>query len=126
MGLRHRRAWLALGWLALGCLAWGSLTPHPPQGPSFAGADKLGHALAYGFLALYFAQLTPLRRVGLGLFAYGWLLEGLQAFGGTRLYEWADLAANGTGIGLGILLAAGAAGRSLVWLESKGNLWNSG
>ena len=126
MPLTHRNAWLGLGVLLLALLAWGSLTPHPPQGPRFAGADKLGHGLAYGFLAWYFAQLLPLRWVSLGLFGYGWLLEGLQGWGGVRSYEWADLAANGTGIGLGLLGAQGAAGRALAWLESKGGTWNSG
>ncbi|MDT8448511.1 MAG: VanZ family protein [bacterium] len=126
MRLRHQKAWLAGGVLLLLLVAWGSLTPTPPQGPQFAGADKVNHLAAYWFLGWYFAQLLPWGNVTLGLFGYGLLIESLQGLSGYRFFEWADLAANGTGLALGLFAAAGAGGRALAWIETLRSPWNSG
>ena len=46
-------------------------------------------------------------RVGCALLAYGGLIEVMQAFTPSRVGEWPDLLADGVGIGLGLVLAAG-------------------
>lgn len=76
-----------------------------PRGPW--GSDKLAHLLA--FLALVFptAALWPRvsAMVGVIAVAYGGAIEIIQPFTG-RSAEFADLVADGTGVGLGIILGS--------------------
>ena len=71
------------------------------------GSDKLAHLLA--FLALVFptAVLWPRvsAMVGVLAVAYGGAIEIIQPFTG-RSADLADLVADGTGIGLGIILGS--------------------
>jgi VanZ family protein len=104
---RHWKTILALLILAVSYLA---LTPKPPQVID-TGWDKLNHALA--FTALTFSAslcypLAPHRRTYalLVLFAYGGLIEVLQAFVPGRAGEWGDLVADTVGIACGAITAA--------------------
>lgn len=95
---------------------------NPPQfGPDlfdFAGADKLKHALAYTTLTVLWLNAitvgTPTRGSTqrnywlvpcIALFFLGVLLEVLQwTLFPNRFFEYADMLANGVGIGIGSLI----------------------
>jgi len=99
------RAWNAIGWLGVGLLIWLSLTPSPPQLGGFAHLDKIGHALAYALLMLWFAQLrrsAPERiATATALLALGVIIEFVQGWGGVREFSPADMAADLLGIAAG-------------------------
>ena len=107
----------------LALMTWGSLTPNPPQGPEIPHLDKAEHALAYLFLSHYFLQLSRMFPVLLGLAGYGLLIELAQDMGGHRFFELADLAANLTGITVGLLWMRTGKGGSLAKIESWGARW---
>lgn len=120
-GLRLRPLWLATGWLLVGLTVYASLSSEPPGGPGLVN-DKVAHALTYAVLGFWFAALYQRRSFALlaaGLFSLGLVLELLQARGGTRQGEFADLAANAAGIGVGILAGAWAEGRWMGWLDRR-------
>ena len=107
--LAARRAWrwaLATLFMAVSYLA---LTPDPPPYID-TGWDKANHLLAFGALAFAarFA-LPPARWQGtlivLALLGYGVLIEVLQSFVPGRQAEFADVLADGVGIGVGVLVA---------------------
>ena len=95
---------------------------NPPQlGPrmfDFAGADKFKHALAYSTLAVLWLNATTIGTPTSGsikrtfwlvlvvaLFFLGVLLEVLQwTLFPNRFFEYADMLANGVGIGIGSLI----------------------
>ncbi len=95
---------------------------NPPQlGPKlfdFAGADKFKHALAYTTLAVLWLNATtvgtpaggPIKRRSwlvptVALFFLGVLLEVLQwTLFPNRYFEYADMLANGVGVGIGSLI----------------------
>ena len=87
-----------------------ALTPVPPSVID-TGWDKLNHVLAFSALA-FSAQMAwrPMRRgrwwLLIGLLAFGGLIEVLQLGVPGRLAEWADLLADGAGIGIGASMAA--------------------
>ena len=73
----------------------------------FEHADKLGHALTFLLLALWFAgQYRSLWAIAAGLLAYGALIELCQGLTGYRSAEWLDMAANTAGIIAGLGIAA--------------------
>lgn len=104
VSIRIRRFWLALGWLWIALVLWLSLCPNPPQPLTFEFSDKLEHMLAYVVLMAWFAvvyrrqerKLAAVLLVGMGV-----LIEVLQGWSGYRYFEWADMAANTTGVLLG-------------------------
>jgi VanZ family protein len=110
-----------MGWALIGVIVYMSLTPHPPS-IGFRYEDKLDHLFAYGTLMLWFAQLfrAPWTRLQLALafVAMGVGLEFIQGMTEYREYEVADMAANASGVAIGLLLAFTPAGRSLALLET--------
>ena len=87
----------------------------------FVHADKWLHGLTFVFLAVWFAgQYQPRSywRIGVGLVAFGALIEVCQRMVTYRSADWLDFAADigGIGVGLGIALA-GLGGWSL-WVEN--------
>ena len=119
--LSHKRLWWRLGWVWVACVLFLTLTPAPPPDPlSLPFADKLAHALAFGWLMWWFAQLTVRRRwvvVFLALVALGVGIEFMQRLGGVRHFEIADMVADVVGAALGAWLARGRAGRALWFLD---------
>ena len=107
---RAARLMLALLLGVVSVLAW---RPNPGELLS-SGTDKLAHLLAFGALgacaALGFG-LSRWRRIGVGLMAYGALIEWVQAFIPGRSAEWLDLGADGIGALLGVLLVAWVSNR---------------
>lgn len=104
----HCRALLVLLCLVAG---WFAFTPQPPPMPDFDGADKVNHLLAFGSMATAASlgwPAGPRARwgVGLGLLAYGGLIELVQSQIPSRTAAWDDLLADAVGIAGGLLLAA--------------------
>lgn len=99
--------WRTVLALLLAVITWLALTPAPPPEAELLW-DKLNHFAAFASLAL--VGFMGLQRrwvpVALGLLAYGGLIELLQSALPARVGSWADLLADGIGIGLGLLLAA--------------------
>lgn len=114
--LRFRLFWQGLGWAMVATVVWLSLTPHPPEPPSFLIWDKAQHTLAYAGLMFWFRMAFerhwrwPVFLLGLGLG-----LEVLQGLGGVRTGDWRDMVANGLGVVVGV--AGTRLGGMLVWTE---------
>ena len=89
----------------------------------FLNADKLEHALAYGFLMLWFGQVYQQRAsriftAGL-LIALGVAIEYLQRITAYRVFDYADMLANGAGVLLSLIFISAGLGRICVMLETK-------
>lgn len=115
---------LALGWTALVIvLMW---WPSMKTPPTFFGelTDKVGHFVVFGALsglwlrALYVTDL-PQRRMVLAVFgaclAFSLITELGQSFVPGREVALGDLAANWSGVGLGLVVAAYAHARRRTW-----------
>ncbi|MDM0110735.1 VanZ family protein [Variovorax sp. J22R133] len=85
-----------------------ALIPKVPDGIPSTGWDKSNHMLAFAVLGLLGRIAYPGRlvRVLLGLFAYGGLIEILQAFTPERQAEWTDFFSDSLGLGFSCLLGA--------------------
>ena len=118
-----RKTWLALGGIWVAAVAFLSLIPPPPQPLPFSYLDKVEHALAYGFMMLWFShiyQKTQQRMVvAVLLIVWGIVLEYLQRMTGYREFSYADMLANGAGVLFGWALAYTALGRIGARLEAK-------
>jgi VanZ family protein len=121
--LLHHKVWIGIGWGLLAFFVTLSLLPNisvPNVG--IVASDKAGHFLAYLTLTFWFCLVyernAHYRIAGL-LLALGMLVEILQWFSGYRMFEWADMAANASGIVVGWLLAGTRFARTLHWVESK-------
>ncbi len=119
-GLRLWKIWYLLGAIMLLAVATVSLMPAPPQVPV---GDKLTHLVVYLVLGAWFAllarNLKALTQSAIGLVLYGALLELLQGAGGYRFAEWADLFANGIGVGLGLLVYPTPLRRLMYWIDRR-------
>ena len=100
------RAWRILLALAMLGILVVSILPPSPDLPS-TGWDKGNHMLGFGTLGLLGTRGWPGRTwaVMAALLAYGGLIEVLQSLTPDRSAEWADLLADGIGLGVGWLLA---------------------
>jgi len=118
-----RRIWLTLGAVWVATVMYLSLTPNPPEPMHFLNADKLEHALAYGFLMLWFCQVyqqrAPRVLVASLLVALGVGIEYLQRMTAYRVFDYADMLANGAGVLLSMILISIGLGQIGVMLESK-------
>lgn len=120
--LKYTRLWLALGALLIGLIWYLSLTPDPPD-TGINNGDKLGHFLAYGLLMGWFAQiyiqLKPRLWLMLSFILMGVVLEVVQGMIGYRSYSYADMAANTTGVFIGLMLSQGPMARLLQQFERQ-------
>ncbi len=118
--LKYTPLWLTLGGLLIALIWYLSLIPDPPD-IGINNGDKIEHFLAYGLLMGWFAQIyiqqKPRLWLVLGFILMGVLLEVLQGMTGFRNYSYADMAANGTGVFIGLLLSQGPMGRLLQQFE---------
>ena len=66
------KLWSVIGWLLIATVIYLSLTPHPIEIDVEQG-DKIGHALAYFAMMMWFAQLYQRRlHAWWGLGVYSW------------------------------------------------------
>jgi VanZ family protein len=105
--LRHPRIWLALGWMLVVGVVVGSLVPGQLLRAVSVG-DKFQHAGAYFLLMVWFAGLY--RRglhpiIAAVLLLLGAALDVLQGMTRTRSFDLADIAADGVGIAVGLVLS---------------------
>lgn len=98
-----------LFWLSAIVMTIASLVPVTLlPGQVFDIWDKAQHAVAFAWLALLAGWSYPGKplRVAACLMVYGGAIELAQAATGWRYGEWADLAADGVGTVLGMLIVA--------------------
>lgn len=103
------RIWIPAFWFAMGASFFAAIMPMasaPPGAPN----DKIQHIVAFavltGLCCLAYPS-APLRRVFVGLLAFGAMIEIAQAvpaFG--RSSEWLDLAADGASTAVTLLVVA--------------------
>ena len=109
---RWQPAWRLLLLVLLCVAAWFAFIPATPT-VRLDGADKFDHLLAFAALGLSASFTAPpgLRRAALaatGLLLFGGFIELVQTQLPTRHGDWADMLADGVGVGVaaGMLLAA--------------------
>lgn len=117
-GAHLATAWRAAGWLGVLAVCVVSLIPVPPETVAAAGGDKLVHAIGYGALGFWFAQLAPPAGrsrwlVALALTGLGAGLELAQALVPWRSTEGWDVAADALGAFAGVAAAGFSALRIL-------------
>jgi len=121
--VKLRRIWLVLGAVWVATVVYLSLTPNPPEPMHFLNADKLEHALAYGFLMLWFCQVYQQRAPRIFtaalLIALGVAIEYLQRMTIYRVFDYADMLANVAGVLLSLIFISVGLGRIGVMLETK-------
>lgn len=98
--------WRALLGLLLLVVAWLSFAP-ASGGPTFAHADKLGHALAFAALGVAAALSWPpssraSMRVAVALLAYGAIIEIVQGTLPSRSADGLDWVADAAGAAMGL------------------------
>jgi len=131
--LPHRRHWRIASILLLGLVLAATMSPafwfFDSRAKAllwFHHADKWLHGITFMFLAAWFSGLYPRRNwlpVAVGLTAFGFVVEGCQLLVSYRTADWFDIAANTTGIILGLALAAAGLGgwalRVENWLRER-------
>lgn len=88
----------------------------------FVHVDKWLHGLTFVFLAIWFAgQYQPRSywRIGLGLIAFGVLIEACQRLVTYRSADWLDIAADAAGIAVGLAIALAGLGGWSLWVENR-------
>lgn len=88
----------------------------------FVHADKWLHGLIFALLAIWFAGQYRRRsywRIGLGLIAFGALIELSQSFVTYRSAEWLDMIADVAGIAVGLSVALAGLGGWSIWVENR-------
>ncbi|MGB1263476.1 MAG: VanZ family protein [Cognaticolwellia sp.] len=100
-----KQFWQAITVVILALITLGSLFPveHLPPAP---GSDKTHHFIAYCALMLPTALRRPKYWLAIALFfiVYSGAIEIIQPYV-NRYGEWLDMAANASGVVLGIMLA---------------------
>ena len=118
--LRWAAFWRSLGWLLVIFSVVASLVPTSSL-PDVSFSDKLGHAVTYGGLTVWFCGIYPRRmapRVAVALFLVGVAVEGVQSLTESRSPEMADLAANAAGILIGLALSRAGLDKWCAMVES--------
>jgi VanZ family protein len=121
-----RKSWMLISWLLVVAVFYLSLIRNPPAPFSFNGADKFEHAFAYATMMLSFCQLYSAKNTRVGLFlafvTMGIGIEFLQKMTDYRVFEYADMLANGVGVLIGWGLAQTRLGTVLNMLENYGKI----
>ena len=88
----------------------------------FVHVDKWLHGLIFVFLAVWFAgqyQRRSYWRIGLGLIAFGVLIEACQRLVTYRSADIFDIVADAGGIAIGLAIALSGLGGWSVWVENR-------
>ena len=75
----------------------------------FRGVDKWSHGITFMVLSLWFAGLYQKRsywKIGLGLLAFGLVIEACQRLVSYRTADWLDVSADAAGIIIGLVIGA--------------------
>jgi len=95
--------------ISMAVVAQMSLMPAAEMPQLFPGADKIAHCLAYGWLAILpFFGFEKMRAASAGallMIPYGIILEFAQQHVPGRDFSFADMAAGGVGVILGMVAA---------------------
>lgn len=79
----------------------------------FRGVDKWLHGVTFLALSVWFCGLYPRGsywRIGVGLLAFGLMIEACQRMLSYRSAEWFDVAADGAGIIVGLVIGIAGLG----------------
>lgn len=99
--LKYKYLWLMIGLGMVAFVVYASLTTSPVT-PGFRYSDKFLHVVGYFGLMSWFMQIYHEKKhqyMLAGCFiAMGIGLEFLQDLGGVRVFEFADMVANTTGV----------------------------
>lgn len=102
--LRLRQVWLAIGVLLITFVVYASVAPDVYTLPGEEG-DKMGHALAYGVLMAWFAQIERRRIIrmsyALGFVALAVALEFVQDAVPYRTFDVRDMLSGVIGVAMG-------------------------
>ena len=118
--LRHTRRWQASSLFLLFLVLVAALTPaawywddRSQAVTWFNNFDKILHVVSFLILSMWFSGLYHKKsywRIALGLLAFGLVIEVCQRVVGYRTADWADVAADGVGIVLGLIIATAGLG----------------
>ena len=78
--------------------------------------------MIFALLAIWFAGQYRRRsywRIGIGLIAFGALIESCQGLVSYRSAEWLDIVADAAGIAVGLGIALAGLGGWSVWVENR-------
>ena len=118
--LRWVALWLVIAWLLVATVIVLSLVRLGVQIPGQEG-DKFGHIMAYSILMFWFGQIyvrTPTKLlIAVALALMGVTLEIAQGFTAYRSFEYADMAANATGVLAGWLVGPPRTANVLLFVE---------
>ena len=119
--LKLRKVWLLVGAGLIMLVVYLSLMHNPPKLSDFHMLDKLEHVSAYGLLMFWFGQIfwrfNQRIMLAIGFVTMGIIIEIMQGVQGFRVFEYADMLANTTGVVIGWGLAQTALKKSLLFLE---------
>jgi VanZ family protein len=120
--LRWVALWLTIAWLLVATVIVVSLVRLGVQIPGQQG-DKVGHILTYATLMFWFGQIyvrAPTKLlIATALALMGVALEIAQGFTSYRSFEYADMAANATGVMIGWLVGPPRTWNLLLMVERK-------
>ena len=117
--LRH--GWTLMGWGLIIAVIIASLVQISSTMVA-AIPDKIEHAFAYTTLMLWFAQVRPKqvwKRLALGFFTLGVILELLQGLTEYRCFSYGDIGANALGVLAGWGLSMAGLSTLLIRLEKR-------
>lgn len=126
--LQHAALWRFLSVIILLAVLAGTLSPtfwfdsKTEALHWLENTDKWLHGLTFLFLSIWFAGLWERRaywRVAIGLMLFGFIVEGCQLLVSYRTADWLDIAANTTGIIVGLMVATAGLGGWGLWVESR-------
>ena len=119
--LRYKKTWLLLGFAMIAFVVFETLTSSP-IGIGVKISDKILHITGYFGMMGWCVQIIHNSKhrllLAAGFICMGITLEFLQAWGGARHFEIADMLANATGVGLAWLLALTRFSSILLLIES--------
>jgi len=119
--LKFPYLWLSIGVFLVLSVVFVSLTPPPPHTGHFRNSDKVGHFVAYMAMTFWFVQIYANNlirlRIALAFVILGVAIECLQRLSGFRTFEYADMAANATGVLCALILAQTPLSKALSAVE---------
>ena len=127
LALRYAGRWQAASLFLLFCVLAAALMPAlwfwDDKGKAvlwLKNIDKVFHVVTFVVLTVWFSgiyQKSAYWRIVVGLLAFGLIIEICQRAVGYRTADWADVAADATGIVIGLVIAVAGFGGWCVRVE---------